>query len=48
MKAYIVIKEVYRLGLNNVPGLIIKLLTNYNFITLDYTKVFCPYYLVKY
>ena len=36
------------LGFNNTPELIIELLTNYNFITLDYIKVFYPYSLVKY
>ena len=39
---------MYRLGFNNTPKLIVELLTDYNFITLDYTKVFCLYYLVKY
>jgi hypothetical protein len=48
IKAYIVIREVYRLGFNNAPKLIIELLTNYNFIALDYIKVFYLYYLVKY
>jgi len=47
IKACTVIREVYRLGFNNAPELIVELLTNYNFITLDYIKVFCLCYLVK-
>ena len=47
-KAYIIIREVYRLGFNDAPELIVELLTNYNFIALDYIKVFYPYSLVKY
>ena len=43
-----VIREVYRLGFNNTSKLIIELLTNYNFIALDYIKVFYLYSLVKY
>ena len=43
MKAYIVVREVYRLGFNNMLKLIIELLTDYNIIILDYIKVFCLY-----
>ena len=48
MKAYIVVKEVYRLGFNDVPELIVELLTDYNFVILNYIKVFYLCYLVKY